>query len=203
MRVADQVNYPPMNSGTTDPKVADEFREVFKENAVDFLSSLDKWYEQFGLKRQPSLCYVEGSPYLNVYLYPRAFSYFKPEEIKPGKWFELQASVVSDAVEEKVKPFVDSPKLPGKELLTEEFLAKPGKLVLFSLGTIVTRTVEVFRQIVPLLKEIPHKFIVAKGKFGDQIDLPENCVGANYLDQLELLKDERVDLFVTHGGNNS
>lgn len=197
------MNYPPMNTGTYDPKEADEFREIFKENAVDFLASLDKWYAHFGLKRQPSLCYLEGSDHLNIYLYPRAMSYFRPEEIKPGRWLELQASVVSSAVEEKMKVFVDSQKLPGKELLAEEFLAKPGKLVLFSLGTVVTRTIEVFRQIVPLLKDIPHKFVVAKGKFGDQIELPENCVGANYLDQLELLKDERIDLFVTHGGNNS
>ena len=138
---------------------------------------------------------------MNIYLYPRALAYFRPEQLKPAKWFELQASVVSSAVEEKVKAWVDSPKLPGKELLTDEFLAKPGKVVLFSLGTVVTRTIEVFRAIIPLLKDIPHKFVVAKGKFGSQIELPANCVGANYLDQLELLKDERVDLFVSHGGN--
>ena len=190
-----------MNCGTCDPDEANEYREIFKENAVDFLASLDKWYEDFGLKRQPSLSYVEGSDFLNLYLYPRALGYFRPEQIKPGKWFELQSSVVSSAVEEKLKEFMDDQKMPGKELLTDEFLAKPGRLVLFSLGTVVTRTIDVFRQIVPMLKDIPHKFVVAKGKFGDQIELPENCVGANYLDQLELLKDDRVDLFVSHGGN--
>lgn len=192
-----------MNTGTCDPTEANEYREIFKEQAKEFLAELDKWWADFGLKRQPSLSYVEGSEFLNVYLYPSALSYFRPEQIKPGKWFELQASVVRDAVEEKMKEFADSQKLPGKELLTDEFLAKPGKVVLFSLGTVVTRTIDVFKQIIPLLKDIPHKFVVAKGKFGDQIDLPDNCVGANYLDQLALLKDERVDLFVSHGGNNS
>lgn len=33
-----------------------------------------------------------------------------------------------------------------------------------------------------------------EGKFGDQIELPDNCVGANMLDQLELLTV--CDLFI-------
>lgn len=190
-----------MNSGVSDPADVKEYLKIFKENSVEFLASLDKWYAEFGLKRQPSLCYVEGSDFLNIYLYPKEIAYFRPEDIKPGKWFELQSTIVSKEVENKIKQFADIQKLPGKELLTEQFLNKPGKLILFSLGTVVARDVEVFKSIIPVLKEIPHKFIVTKGKFGDQVDLPDNCVGANMVDLIQLLP--LVDLFVTHGGNNS
>ena len=191
-----------MNTGVADLDEVKNYLQIFKENSINFLLSLDKWYLEFNLKRHPSLSYVEGSDWLNVYLFPREIGYFKPEAIKPGKWFELESSVVSKEVEDKIKDFCgdSSNKLPGyKELITDEFLKKSGKLVLFSLGTIVTRTIDVFKQIIPLLAGINHKFIVCKGKFGDQIDLPANCVGANMIDQLELL--QHVDLFVTHGGN--
>lgn len=80
-----------------------------------------------------------------------------------GKWFDLQSSICSKEVNEKLKDSITVKKLPGKELLTDEFLQKPGKLILFSLGTVVTRTVEVFKPIIPLLKDIPHKFVVCKG----------------------------------------
>lgn len=204
LRIADQVNYPPMNSGISDPTEQKEYLELFKENAKEFLKSLDEWYTRFGLVRKPSLGYVQGSEHLNIYLFPKPLNYFEPNDID-GNWIQLNSTIVKN----EVNRFIEnqgwssrtSQQAAGKELLTPEFLSKPGKLILFSMGTVVTRTCEVFKEQLELIKSIPHKFIVSKGKFGDQFELPPNCVGANNLNQLELLP--LVDLFVTHAGNNS
>lgn len=84
LRIADQVNYPVMSSGTTDPNESKEYLQLFKDNIVDFAKMYDEWFKEFGVERKESLCLIEGSEYLNVYLYPRPLRYFKPEDIKPG-----------------------------------------------------------------------------------------------------------------------
>lgn len=65
----------------------------------------------------------------------------------------------------------------------------------------LSSSLEIFNAILPVLAKIEHKFIISKGRNGDCFILPPNCVGSNYLNQLELL--EVVEIFITHSGSNS
>ena len=81
-------------------------------------------------------------------------------------------------------------------VLIQNFLV-PDRL--FSLGTILSSSMEMFRdRILPAIADSPNKFVVSKGILGDDFELPANCVGANRLKQLEFL-DGLVDLFISHG----
>lgn len=136
-------------------------------------------------------------------------NYFDVEkgEGAEGKWIQLSSSILKDEVNEFIKSKGwSNGGTPGLELLTKEFLTRPKdcKLVLFSMGTLVSGNRKVMNKLIPALAECKkHKFIVSKGKDGDQWELPANCVGANSLNQLELLKSGHLDAFISHMGNNS
>uniref|UniRef100_A0AAN0LHW4 UDP-glycosyltransferase n=1 Tax=Polyphagotarsonemus latus TaxID=1204166 RepID=A0AAN0LHW4_9ACAR len=199
LRIGDQENHFPMNTGCVDKEEAKKYLNIFKEKSKNFFHSLDDWYKENNLIRKPSLSYVQGSEYLNIFLFPEELNYFQPNELS-GKWFQIENTIINSSVENKMKIYQNF-NPTGKEILTKEFLQKPGKLILVSLGTVLTRNIDLFKEIIPFMKNIPHKFIVSKGKFGDQIELPNNCIGSNFLNQLEFLP--MVDLFISHGGNNS
>ena len=152
------------------------------------------------------LVYLER---FNVCIFPRPLNYFDVEkgEGAEGKWIQLSSSILKDEVNEFIQAQDWSNEgMPGKELLTKEFLTRPKdcKLVLFSMGTMVSSNRKVMDMLIAALAGCrKHKFIVSKGKDGDDWKLPANCVGANSLNQLELLKSGHLDAFISHMGNNS
>ena len=192
LKISNQIDYPPMGSGVCEN--FEWYTNTLREFGADFRKKLDEWYEEFGLKRSPSLSHFQASPYFNVCIFPKILNYFNVD----SKWLQLNSSVVKDEVNKFVKGqgWTNENEV-GKEMLTPEFLAKPGKLVLFSLGTLLSERVDLFNQIMPALANSPNKFIVSKGENGDKFELPPNCVGSNSFNQLELLP--LVDVFVTHG----
>lgn len=154
---------------------------------------LDLWYKEFGLTRKPSLSHIQASPLFNIYMYPKPLNYFEPKDVD-GNWIQLSSTVLRDEIEEFIKSkgwFDDDSQ--GKEILTPDFLSKEGKTVLFSVGTLVSESVEIFNQLMPAIANCKHKFIVSKGKYGDQFELPENCKGVNNFNQIELLKSGLID----------
>lgn len=131
-------------------------------------------------------------------------NYFSLDELE-GKWIQLNSTVIPDKVENfiKNKGWADENKAAGLELLTPSFMSLPGKLIYFSLGTVVSERLEIFKMFIPIFAKSKNKFVVSKGKFADEIELPENCVGAKNLNQLEFFKSGLLNLCVIHGGNNS
>ena len=125
------------------------------------------------------------SPYLNIYSYPLELDYtdLRPN---PPKWV-------------RVGTFMIKPKEEFQ--IPEKLKDKPGKLIYFSLGSLSSVNVELMKKLINYLSESPHRFIVSKGMFGDEYDLPENCWGDNFVPQTAVLKV--VDLAIIHGGNNS
>ena len=201
--VGNYIDNPPGGFGNIENFEKDA--EDFRNYTCDFRARLDEWYKEFGLIRKPSFSLIQGSPYFNVYMYPEKLNYFDVEKQNVGKWIRLSSTILPRKVNEffEAQGWTNEPQCAGREILTEQFLRRPGRLVLVSLGTIMSLKTEVFRdQILPSIAGSSNKFIVSKGSKGDEFDLPANCVGANKLKQLEFL-DGLVDLFISHGGNNS
>lgn len=181
-----------------------EYRQ--HKNKSPLFEKRKKWYADCGVPlndNEDDPWVLRGSNYLNLYQFPKFCDYFEPKEL-PGRWFSTSHAVLDESIQEKFKPRdLNSlaAKPPGKELLTAEFLAKPGLVVLFSMGTIVTYEPVIMNRLLDILAAVPHKFVVSCGGAFDKVKLPENCVGAAYLDQKELYPI--VDVVVAHGGNNT
>ena len=89
----------------------------------------------------------------------------------------------------------------NKTELPEKLKQKSGNFIFLSLGSLGSSNVQLMKRLVNLIADLPFRFIVAKGVFGDQYDLPDNCWGENMVPQINVLP--KVDLVITHGGNNT
>ena len=76
-----------------------------------------------------------------------------------------------------------------------------GSLIYLSLGSLGGADVDLMTRLTGFLADSPHRFIVSKGPRADEWDLPDNMWGAAMVPQTTLL--EKVDLVITHGGNNT
>lgn len=156
--------------------IRERLRQFFKEkNAPDWESEID---------------IAPTSPYLNFYLGPEELAYDKLPQFKPlpERWFRLEHTLQ----ESNSHCELDAPK---------EFMILPGKLVYFSLGTLVSSDVKLINRLLEILSKSPNKFIVSKGQLHEQINLFPNMWGDGFLNQKAVLS--RADLFITHGGHNS
>ena len=61
LKIANQVDYPPMGSGVSENW--SWYTDVMRDGQVGFRDQLDQFYNEFGLKRKPSLCHIEPSPW--------------------------------------------------------------------------------------------------------------------------------------------
>lgn len=133
------------------------------------------------------------SPYLNFYLGPQELGLERVAKFKPlaeSSWFRLEHTIDDEEGADD-----DKFKLP------EELASRPGKLIYFSLGTLVTCDTELINRLLSILSKSQNKFIISMGQMHKQIRLYPNMWGEKFIDQKEVLK--RADLFITHGGHNS
>lgn len=97
---------------------------------------------------------------------------------------------------------IDTPlyadKIPKPFVLPEDFKNLPGKLIYVSFGSLFSNYVDKIQQLVDILEQLPHKYVVSKGFYGDQLRFPSNkFIGENYVDQLAVL--QVADLMIAHG----
>ena len=144
------------------------------------------WYEQQGIPRNPNKYqWFYHSPYLNIYQFPKELDYIDLRP-NPPNWVRIDTLMI---------------KSNEQFVIPEKLKNKPGKLIYFSLGSLSSINIELMKNLINYLSSSPHRFIISKGMFGDDYDLPENCWGDNYVPQKAVLKI--VDLAIIHGGNNS
>uniref|UniRef100_A0AAN0N5W5 UDP-glycosyltransferase n=1 Tax=Polyphagotarsonemus latus TaxID=1204166 RepID=A0AAN0N5W5_9ACAR len=197
---------PPSMSGLStisDHELIKEYKELRTD--LSLFKNRKDWYKENNLVPFDNFSLINGSDYINLFTYPKYANYYDPNEIV-GKWFAANHGILDEMTEKKFQSLSkdfqqEIVKYPGADLLTPEFLSKPGKLILLSVGTVVSLFPDVIKNLLEYVKNIPHKFIVSGGVFFEQLTLPENCIGAPYLDQKELYS--YVDLVIGHGGNNT
>lgn len=127
------------------------------------------------------------SPYLNIYLWPRELRYSYFDDFKPN--IVGIDSLVRLGSNDNVENFI----IP--EILRD----KPGKLILFSMGSFGCSNVKLMTRLVNILGKCPHRIIVAKGPL--EYKLADNMWGQPFISQMSILP--LVDLVITHGGNNT
>ncbi len=162
-----------------------EFRVEYLRAIDDLHGSFSAFCAERGAAPLPPGEMIHESPYLNMYLYPEEADYARERPLAPT-WHRLDS-----CVREVTEPF----ELP------DELEHRNGSIVYLSLGSLGSADVDLMRRLVDVLSHSPHRFIVSKGPQHAEYELADNMWGREFLPQPAILP--RVDLVITHGGNNT
>ncbi|MEU0741714.1 nucleotide disphospho-sugar-binding domain-containing protein [Streptomyces sp. NPDC006134] len=166
-----------------------EFRAEYDRTHRELWTGFDDWVVEQGARPLPDLEFIhEGD--LNLYVYPEIADYTGARPLGPA-WHRLDSSV-----RETDEAFTLPAALAGRATDAEE-----SALIYFSLGSLGSADVDLMRRIIASLARTPHRYIVSKGPLHEEIELPPNMWGAEFVPQTRILP--LVDLVITHGGNNT
>jgi MGT family glycosyltransferase len=161
-----------------------EFWEEYDRILGPQIAAFDEWLQEHGAPILPTVRdYIWESPFLDLYLFPRAADYRRIRPLGPT-WHRLDSSVRSD------EPWSADEHIPGSE-----------PLIYLSLGSLASADVELMQRLIDLLADTRYRVIVSMGPQHDLLKLPDGMVGQEFLPQPSILP--QVDLVITHGGNNT
>lgn len=129
--------------------------------------------------------FMHESPWLNLYTYPMELDYPRKAALGPA-WHRLDSTV---------RAADESWDVPA------HLRDGDGALIYLSLGSLGSADVALMQRLVDVMGATRHRVIVSKGPLADQIRLPASMSGAAFLPQPAILP--KVDLVITHGGNNT
>ena len=178
---------PPTFSGypTEDPSGWEAFRRRYRELHEDMEEDFSDFCMDRGAPRLPAGEFMFESPFLNLYLYPHEADYVRSRPLAPT-WHRLDACVrTSD----------ESFEIP------EDIRSGDRSLIYLSLGSLGSADVDLMRRLINVLGATPHRYIVSMGPQHQLIELADNMFGREFLPQTSILP--KVDLVITHGGNNT
>lgn len=182
---------PPFSSGLPAADTSDwpAFLAEYRRSHADMWADFDAYCRDRGA---PGLAdgelgpeFIHESPWLNLYVYPADADYERAHALAPT-WHRLESSVRAT---------------DGSWELPDHLRDRPGKLIYLSLGSLGSADVELMQRLVDILGATDHRVIVSKGPLHEQIRLPDNMTGEQFLPQPAVLP--QVDLVITHGGNNT
>ncbi len=133
--------------------------------------------------------FIHESRFLNMTLYPAEADYPRRAPLGPT-WHRLD-SCVRDTAETWELPKSLAAGAGGRD----------GALLYLSLGSLGSADVALMQRLVDILGRTRHRVIVSKGPLADQLQLPDNMAGEAFLPQPVIIP--KVDLVITHGGNNT
>jgi len=178
---------PPTFSGypTNDRTGWDEFRAEYERSHRPTWEKYNEFVVEHGAPPLPDLEFIHESRHLNLSLFPGIADYQRSVAPAPS-WHRLESSV-----RETDEPW----EVP------DELRDGPGSLIYLSLGSLGSADVGLMQRLVAVLAETPHRYIVSKGPRADELDLPDTMWGEGRLPQTSIIP--KVDLVITHGGNNT
>jgi MGT family glycosyltransferase len=159
-----------------------EFLAEYEHRVGPLQRSFSEFCVERGAPPLPGIDMIHESPWLNLALYPDELDYRRRAPLRPT-WHNLETSV--RATDDPWEP----PERDGH------------RLVYLSLGSLGSADVELMRELVALLADTPHRYVVSRGPRHDEYELADNMTGAEFLPQTSLLP--HVDAVITHGGNNT
>jgi MGT family glycosyltransferase len=178
---------PPTFSGlpSADRSGWEAFWTAYRDAHRELHASFSEFCTERGAPPLPADDFIHESEWLNLYLYPDEVDYPRAEALGPT-WHNLQTSVRT------TDPAWELPPALGEG---------EGPLIYLSLGSLGSADVELMRKLVAELAEAPYRIVVSKGPQHAEIELAGNMAGEEFLPQTEVLP--KVDLVITHGGNNT
>ncbi len=159
-----------------------EFLAEYEHRVGPLQRSFSEFCVERGAPPLPGIDMIHESPWLNLALYPDELDYRRRAPLRPT-WHNLETSVRT----------TDDPWGPPER--------DGRRLVYLSLGSLGSADVELMRELVALLADTPHRYVVSRGPRHDEYELADNMTGAEFLPQTSLLP--HVDAVITHGGNNT
>jgi MGT family glycosyltransferase len=163
----------------------DEYWHAYRDAHRELHAEFSEFCRQRGAPPLPADDFIHESPWLNMYLYPDEVDYHRARPLGPT-WHNLQASVRATD--------------PAWEL-PDQLRGGEEPLVYLSLGSLGSADVELMEKLVAELAEAPYRIVVSKGPQHTEFELAGNMAGEEFLPQTEILP--KVDLVITHGGNNT
>jgi MGT family glycosyltransferase len=158
--------------------------EAFRTRYRELHDPLQREFSEFcGERGAPPLQageFIHESPFLNLYVFPEEADYERPQPL--AGWARLDSCVRETGTEFE---------LPRDER----------RRVYLSLGSLGSADVELMQRLIDTLAESDYLVVVSMGARHDELRLPENMVGAEFLPQPAILP--QVDIVITHGGNNT
>ncbi|NP_001310107.1 uncharacterized UDP-glucosyltransferase YdhE-like [Tetranychus urticae] len=161
----------------------DKEREIYQQINIEF----SKWFTSFGLEPVDIYKFASFAKYFGIYVYPEALDYGQDLGPPPSNWVRMDFSIREPEQSDFTIP--------------ESLANKPGKLIYLSMGSLGSVHIPLMKRLINTFSKSKHRFIVSKGPRGDALTLPDNMWGENYVNQLAILP--KVDLVLTHGGNNT
>jgi MGT family glycosyltransferase len=160
------------------PAYWEEYRRALTDLHADF----DEFCRQRGAPPLPDLELIHSSPHLNLAIYPDEVDYARATPLE-STWSNLEASVRTTDAPYELQRDGDQP------------------VVYLSLGSLASGDVELMRGLIASLADSPYRVIVSKGPQHEELELPDNMTGEEFLPQTSILP--QVDAVITHGGNNT
>lgn len=178
---------PPPFSGLPSEERGDweEFWRTYRSAHREVHREFSEFCVERGAPALPADDFIHESPWLNMYLYPDEIDYRRGRALGPN-WHNLQASVRA------TDPAWEVP---------EKLRDGEGPLVYLSLGSLGSADVELMKKLVAELADAPYRVVVSRGPQASEFELADNMAGEEFLPQTEILP--KVDLVITHGGNNT
>lgn len=179
---------PPVFSGypAADRTGWGEFRAEYARVIEPLHDSFDEFCRERGAPPLPAGELIHTSPDLNLWLYPEEADYARAVPLAAPAWHNLPSCVRA----------TDEPwELP------EPLASGEGPLIYLSLGSLGSGDVALMRGLIATLADSPYRVVVSMGPQHEELTLADNMTGAEFLPQTSLLP--RVDLVITHGGNNT
>ena len=177
---------PPAFSGypAADPAGWPEFRDEYDRVHRPLWAEFNEWVTEQGAPPLPDLEFIhEGA--VNLYVYPELADYRRAVPLA-SSWHRLESSVR---------------QTDEQFTLPEALAAGDRPLIYFSLGSLGSADVELMRRVIGCLAATPYRYIVSKGPLHEEIALPPNMAGAEFLPQTSVIP--LCQLVITHGGNNT
>lgn len=160
----------------------DAFKAEYDRTHREVWTAFNEWCVEQGTAPLPDLDFIhEGD--LNLYVYPEILDYTDARPLG-DTWHRLDSSV-----RETEQDF------------TLPFQRNDGSLIYFSLGSLGSADVQLMQRVIDVLGTTPHQYIVSKGALHEEIKLPDNMWGAEFVPQTKIIP--LCDLVITHGGNNT
>ena len=119
--------------------------EAFAERQQKF----NGFFGEYGLPPLQEKILFYHSPYLNIYAYPNELD-FTDLRPNPPNFYRFDSFIRLDG---------DPIEVPDK------LKNLPGKLIYFSLGSLGSADIELAKRLIGFLGQMPHRFIVSKGKY--------------------------------------